>query len=296
MKLLVGLAIAAVGFASARAARTLAKNQRPAEISEAPFAPARTSARFISLGYHEVAADVFFVRLRGYFGGYQNDADGIASLCEAIVELDSQRYYAYEFCARAMTLAKSGVDQSIYLRAIALLERGIREFPSDWKLPHLAGQIYTQDLVTNDPKQRRDWDERGTLLVESAIRKPGAPAELGPWAALMRTKFGQTERAAQGLRELLLVTSDTAARKALIAKLAELENKNADAIAAELLETRRRFDVEWKRERPMLPATWFILLGARPRLDFDMTSLATGGRDLVIIESVEPLDPAPDNN
>jgi len=296
MKLLAGLAIAALGFATARGARTLAKQQQPADLVEAPFAPSRSSAPFISLGYREVAADIFFVRLRGYFGDGHSDADAVASLCESIVELDPQRHYAYDFCARAMTLARTGVDQKIYLRAIALLERGMREFPSEWKFPNLAGQIYTQDLVTSDPKQRREWDERGTLLVESAIRKPGAPADLGPWAALMRTKFGQTERAAQGLRELLLVTNDAAARQALIAKLAELENANADAIAAELFETRRQFDSVWKRERPLLPATWFILLGARPRRDFDMTSLATGGRDLVVTESIEKLEPPRDNN
>src|SRR5262249_1367279 len=151
--------------------------------------------------------------------------------------------------------------QAIYMRAIALLERGIREFPTDWRLPNLAGQIYTQDLVTTDPVQRRTWDERGTLLVESAIRKPNAPADLGAWAAVMRTRFGQHEGAVEGLRELLLVTRDDAARKALIDKLAELEEKDAEAVAAELLETRHRFDDAWQRDRPLLPATWYVLLG-----------------------------------
>ena len=51
-------------------------------------AVAERRAPLLFLGYREVAADILFVRLRGYFGGYQNDAEGIASLCEAIVELD----------------------------------------------------------------------------------------------------------------------------------------------------------------------------------------------------------------
>ena len=285
MKLEIALGIAAIGFVGARSARVLAKESQPADVTSAPFAPSPDAAPFISLGYREVSADVLFVRLRGYFGDYQNTGDGMASLCEAIVALDPQEHYAYEFCARAMTLARQGVDQSIYLRAIALLERGIREFPSEWRFPNLAGQIYTQDLVTKDPAQRRAWDEKGTLLVESAIRKPGAPADLGAWAAVMRTKFGQTERATQGLRELLLVTTDEAARKALIAKLAEIEHQNADAVAAELLETRHEFDDVWKRDRPVLPATWYVLLGKRLQPGFDMASLATGGRDLVVTGS-----------
>ena len=69
------------------------------------------------------------------------------------------------------------MTQASYLRALAVLEKGITIFPDDWKLPYLAGEIYTQDLQTTDPAQRRAWDERGTLLTESAIRKPKAPVE-----------------------------------------------------------------------------------------------------------------------
>ena len=82
-----------------------------------------------------------------------------------------------------------------------MLERGIAEFPDDWKLPYLAGQIYTQDLVTDDPNQRREWNERGTLLTESAIREPGPPQQAATWVAFMRTKLGQRDRAIKDLRE-----------------------------------------------------------------------------------------------
>ncbi len=291
MKVAVALAIAAIGFGGARIARAIATQEAEQAGTSEPYAPSPSSAPYIALGYREAAADVLFVRLRGYFGDDHNTANGVASLCEAIVALDPRFFRIYDYCGRAMTLAREGVNQSTYLRAIAVLERGAKEFPKDWRLPNLAGQIYTQDLATDDPAQRREWDEKGTLLVEKALRKPGAPAELAGWAALMRTKFGQHERAARDLREVLLLTTETKAREALIKRLADLEKQDADELAGELYEARRAFNRDWTRDRPMVPPTMYILLGPRLQPGFDMASLATGGRDLITAETVEKLEP-----
>jgi hypothetical protein len=283
------MALACLGVA--RGAKVIAQSQLDAEQVSEPYAPSPTAAPYLSLGYREAMADMIFVRLRGYFGDPAARVDSIASLCEAIVTLDARLHIAYEFCGNAMTFINFNSPNAIYLRAITLLERGAREYPKDWRIPMLAGQIYTQDLKTDDPAQRREWDEKGTLLVESAIRKPGAPAELGDWAAVMRTKYGQRERAVEGLREMILVTSDTKARKVLIERLAKLQKQDADEIASELYEARKDFTVEWQTERPMLSATWYILLGNRLRPGIDMGDLATGGHDLVVQNPIEQLEP-----
>jgi hypothetical protein len=290
VKLAVALAIAAVGFGTARVAR-IAANSDQTEQTETPYAPKPGSAPFMSLGYREAVADAMFVRLRGYFGGTGTTPDGVASLCEAIVALDPRFHRAYEYCGGAISyfsMTAHHPDQAVLLRAAALLERGANEFKTDWRIPNLAGQIYTQDLQTTDPAQRRAWDEKGMLLVESAIRKPGAPAELQDWAAMMRTKYGQQQRAIRDLRELLLLTTDAKARKTLIGRLAQLEHQDADAIATEIFEARRDFDREWKTSRPTLPATWYVLLGPRLQPGFDMVDLATGGRDLISSDVAQP--------
>lgn len=293
MKVAVALGIAAIAFAGARVARESAA-ERDVERTTRPYSPSPAAAPFLSLGYRELAADVLYVRMRSYFGGYDHDADSVGSLAEAIIALDPSFGRVYEYGARAMTMARRGVDQAAYLRAIAILERGIREFPNDWRLPFLAGQIYTQDLQTTDPAQRRAWDETGTLLVESAIRKPGAPAQAAEWAAVMRTKFGQYDRAVQGLREILLITDDAKARKALLERLAKLQEDSSDSLAAEVEDLRKRFEKAWKRDRPAVPATWYVVLGPRLQPGFDLATLATGGRDLVGTEqpheALEPLD------
>jgi hypothetical protein len=289
----VPLGIALIAIGAARLARVAATGQRSTTIEEEPYAPSPDAAPILSLGYREVAADLLVVRLTGYYGGQDSTAAGVSALVEAIVALDPSLYRTYEYGARAMSMAAHDVDQSTYLRAAAILERGMAKFPEDWKLPYLAGQIYTQDLVTKDPHQRRAWDEKGTLLVESAIRKPGAPAQSAEWAAVMRTKLGQHERAAEGLREMLLVTGDLKARKQLIDRLAKLENVDADELAAEMAEARHKFSDAWLRDRPELPPSMYVLLGPRIKPGFDLGDLATGGRDLVgskDIEKLEPLD------
>jgi hypothetical protein len=286
--------VAALALGGARIAREAAEQRAPRVLPDEPYAPTPQAAPLVTLGYRELFADLLFLRLKGYFGGAENTANGIAGLVEAIAALDPQYRRIYEWGARAITLAGRGVDNRAYLRAIAVLDAGARQFPDDWKLPYLAGEIYTQDLQTKDPAERRAWDERGTLLTESAIRKPNAPAEAATWAATMRTRLGQHQRAVDGLREMLLVTGDAAARARLLAKLADLEDSSAGELAAEVLDARHRFEAAWLAARPAVPASMYVLLGPPLAPAFDLADLATGGRDLVGAQPIERLEPPDD--
>jgi hypothetical protein len=288
------LLVAALALGGARLARVAAEAEAPQVIADEPYAPTPQAAPLVTLGYRELVADLLFLRLKGYFGGRENTANGVAGLVEAIAALDPQYQRIYEWGARAITLAGRGVDNAARLRAIAVLEAGARAFPDDWKLPYLAGEIYTQDLETKDPAQRRAWDERGTLLTESAIRKPNASPLAATWAATMRTRLGQHQRAVDGLREMLLVTNDAAVRERLLAKLADLEHDSANEVAAEILEARHRFESAWLATRPAVPQSMYLLLGAPLAPAFDLTDLATGGRDLVGVQPIERLEPLED--
>jgi hypothetical protein len=279
---------------AAQLARGVARDLPAGAAVEEPFAPSPAAAPFVSLGYRELAADLLLARAMPYLGGRASTADGLAGLCEALVASDPRYRMIYEWCARAMTLARTGVDQQTYLRALALLERGMRELPDDWRLPYTAGQMYLLDLQTDDPAQRRAWDERGARLLEAAIRKPGAPAEAATTAAVLRTKLGQHARAIDGLREMLLITADASARRRILDKLAELSHARADDLAAELLDARRRFEAAWQRDRPAVPPTMFLLIGPRLAPGFDPRDLATGGRDLLLLDAPPPPPPLDD--
>jgi hypothetical protein len=283
------LAVFALG--SARVAREFAANERHKDAVEEPYAPSPAAAPIVALGYREVGADVLWVRFLGYYGGVRTSEEGLQDLVDAIVALDPHYHRIYEHGARALTMADVGVTQDTYLHSISILEHGIQEFPDDWQLPNLAAEIYLQDLKTDDPAQRRAWDEAGTRLVEAAVRKPGAPAAAATWAAHMRSKLGQKQRAIEGLREMILLTGDVDARKRLIDKLAKLEDASSDDVASELYAEQHAFTDAWKRERPAVPASMYILLGPPAELAFDPTDLATGGLDLVGAHDTPPLEP-----
>lgn len=293
VKFAVPLVLAAMSFGSARVAREVATAERKfEETNPPPFAPSVGSARLVALGYRELFADLLYVRLRGYYGEwYGTKAGGIAALSEAIAALDPRFERIYEYGGNAMTIAEFDVDQSVKLRALAFLDQGMNEFPRSYSLPMLAGQIYLQDLHTEDRAQRRAWDEKGALLVESAIRKPGAPINAATYAATIRTELGQRDRAAEGLRELLLTTRDERARKRLIDRLAKVAGANADEVAAEILDARKHFDRTWKTERPSLKPSMYLLVGPPSAPGFDLRDLATGGRDLMIVDSFQHLEP-----
>lgn len=287
--------VAVAGIGTARIARGLAKEAAPNDgLSSEPYAPTPSAAPIVTLGYRELAADLLFVRLVGYFGGPDNEAHAIASLSEAIAALDPQFQRPYELGAVAITAAKRGVDNAAHLRAIALLERAAEEFPTVWRYPNLAGQIYLVDLKTSDQAQRRAWDEAGTSLLESALRKPGAPASAATAVAELRSRFGQQQRAIAGLQEMLLVTTDDQARKRIVEKIAKLTNENSDEIAAELLEARARFERRWRAERYTVFPSLYLLIGPVLRPGFDMGDLATGGIPTLTTE-IERLEPLTEN-
>ncbi|MBA2539347.1 MAG: hypothetical protein H0V17_06920 [Deltaproteobacteria bacterium] len=287
---LVSLVALAV-LAGAQGARELARSEAATTGEAEPYTPSPAAAPYVSLGYREVAADLLFFRLVGYFGG-KHTAEGVAALVEAIAALDPRYRKIYMWGARAMSHALgTGLGREHHLRAIRLLEAGMREFPEDYQMPELAGAIYLVDLITKDPVQRRAWDEAGTKLLERAVRTPGAPATLGTWIAQLRTKLGQTQRAKDELRELILITDDTKAREELLAKLGELEQVDSAEIAIEIFEARRRFERAWRKERPFMPPSLYLLVGPPRPPGFDMTDLATGGIDLVGSDFTERLDP-----
>jgi len=258
---------------------------------DAPYAPSPGAAPYVSLGYRELAADLMWIRARTYFGGDEDTAAGFRGVIDALIALDPGFERAYEFAARAIGFVDGGATTDDHLWAAHVLEDGMPRFPDSWKLPHLAGEIYLVELETDDPAQRAAWDEQGALLLEHAIRMPGAPRRLGTFVAHIRTQLGQQERAIRDLRELIATTDDDAQRRALIDKLAALEGSNADRIADEMLWERERFQRAWTAAAPEVPETFYVLLGDPPKPYIDFGDLAV---DRPLVGTEELYEPLPD--
>ena len=171
----------------------------------------------------------------------------------------------YEWCARAMTLARTGVDRDTYLRALALLEQGARELPDDWRIPYTR----RPDLHARpeDRRLRRSAASgtsaaRGCSSRRSASRAPPptprpAPRSCAPSSASTSARSTASARCCWSR-----ATTSRAQRAPRQARRA-VEDADADEVAAEVLEARKRFDAAWRRDRPAIPASMYILLGPR---------------------------------
>jgi hypothetical protein len=285
-------------IAGAQGARELANDARAKTTADEPLAPSPGAAPIVSLGYRELAADLLFFRLVGYFGGSEYTAGGVAALVEAIVAMDPRHPKGYEWGGRAIVASRRerGLDNAIAMRAIRVLEIGAGMYPDNYNIPMLAGQIYLFDLETKDEAERRRWNEQAARLIETAVRRPNAPAGAATLAAHLRSKLGQHQRAVDSLREMMLITTDERAREELLEKLAELEHTDSAELAAELVLARRQFEATWKRERPSMRPSMYLVIGPIPPPGFDMGELATGGHDLIDLHGFErlesPSDPA----
>lgn len=260
-------------------------------VLDEPYAPSSASAPYVTLGYRELASDLFRIRMRAYFGGDTDTAPGLRALAEATLALDPTRRQDYEWAARAMGWVDGGASTDDLLWAAQLVERGIERFPDDFRLLKAAGEIYVLDLESDDPAEQAAWRDHGTQLLERAVRMPGAPKSLGTLIAHIRSELGQHERAVRELRELILTTPDPAARERLIAKLADLEQSNADVLADELHWQRERFEARWKAAMPEVPETMYILLGDPPAPYIDLGDLAA---DPVLFTDDEVFEPIVD--
>lgn len=288
-------------LASILGARTLGAhaNQTRADWPKSidlPFAPSPGSAPYVSLGYREMLADLLWIRAIGYVGGDDDRAAGTRALVEAIVALDPRFERVYPFTGAALSAMGTEPSEDDLLASIRLLERGMQEFPENCKLPLLAGQVYTVELVelTDDVPQIERWQLEGARYLERAVRIRGCPKDVATFAAHLRTKLGQREKAVRDLRELILYTDDPAQREKLVAKLAEIEEGDAAALAYELEMEKKRLDAEWLAHRPEVPPTMYLLLGPPLSPSFRLEDLAVD-RDLIGSEEpIEPLPPLPD--
>lgn len=292
----LGPVVVAAGLVlAARELGAEARSQRAhwPRIADEPYAPSPAAAPYVSLGYREVVTDLLWVRALGYFGGDGATSAGVRGLVEAMVALDPAFEQVLTWGSLAMQSIAMTLTNEDRLAVIAILERGMTQFPDNWNLPLRAGEIYARYLVTDDPAQRRAWKEKGAALLARVVRMPGAPHNIGGYVAHLQTELGQREQAIADLRELITYTSNPNDRARMIKKLAELTSTPSDTLTYELDLERVRFEQAWRAVRPELPPSMYLLAGPPLPSYFVLGDLANEP-DLAI-EPIEPLAPMPDD-
>ena len=153
------------------------------------YIPSASAVKRLSLGYRGLLADLYWTRAVQYFGSkHHTKATSyklLYPLLDITTQLDPQLTIAYEFGSIFLSQAPpegAGEPQ----RGVVLVERGIRENPSYWRLYYHLG--YIQALELRDYKAASETFQKGSEI-------PGAYAWMKVLAANMAQHGGETETA-----------------------------------------------------------------------------------------------------
>jgi hypothetical protein len=264
------LAIAAAGalVALTRGAllRTLALRAAwPAE-DDTLYLPGANALRAASLGHTELAADLLAARTNVYFGAQIAARGGhrwLERYLHTALDLDPTFHSLYRRGATMLVYTGQNISVDALLAADRLLERGIREFPSDWEIWFQLGfnlLFELPPLAGEDDPRVPEWRQRGVEALRQATLLDGVPPWLPNLAAQMLTKQGGDALAIKHLEQTYAVTSDEETRLQIRRKLGALRG---GALAAELERESAAVRREIEDRYPYAPEAFSLIAGPR---------------------------------
>lgn len=179
--LVVALVLAACLAGASLTVRHLDHLRAVATAEEELYVPSPKILRRMSLGFTGLLADIYWTRAVQYFGEHHHMRSRQYKLLEPLLDitttLDPHLTVAYEFGATflAQKPPEGAGDPNA---AVRLVERGIRENPSEWRLYYNLGFIHY--FERKDYAAAADAFERGS-------RVPGAL----PWMKVMAADTSQ---------------------------------------------------------------------------------------------------------
>jgi hypothetical protein len=215
---LIAIAVLIAGAARVAAVRDAAY-PTPVVPDDALYVTSGSALRRLTLAYHALAADVYWIRAIQYYGGTkrqlgteQQVATGTAPtgasaarrdysllypLLDLTTSLDPRFTIAYRFGAIFLAEPYPGGPGRPDL-AIALLEKGLRARPDDWQYMRDIGFVYY--WWQHDYGHAAEWFRR-------AGQQPGAPNWLAPLAASTLMQGGD-RRSSRLMWQSILQTAD----------------------------------------------------------------------------------------
>lgn len=263
--------------------RTLNRRDRfPAE-EDILYLPKPAALKVMSLGHHELAATMVFVRALVYFGGELGTKDRrftwLENYMDTMVSLDPQFEMAYKWAGSAFMYNGRTITNDMVERSNHFLQIGIKHFPRSWQLPWMLGCNYLFEMKTQDPNQKKEWERIGGEWIRQAALIGSAP----PWASLLAAqlmkKEGRDEVSMRYLEEVYLTSSDEKTKQEIRNRILFLKSK----VEADRLE-RLSKDFNDRREKtlPYGHPDLFVALGDPAPARMDPEFLA---RDEVLVES-----------
>jgi len=202
------------------------------------YVPDPRFLRIASLGYTGAVADMLWFRTISYFGAhYRSDRlyPWLAKMCDVVTDLDPRALYVYRFAGVILPWEAKRPDDGI-----ALLDKGIKNFPDSWLLYYLQGtNLY---FFKDDVK-------RAASYLGRAAELPGADPYAARLAAAMYQQGFNPEAAESFLRQLAGSTQDPTMRGVVQVRLKELKiAHDTDALEAAV----RRYRTQTGKYPPSL--------------------------------------------
>ncbi|HXG93131.1 MAG TPA: hypothetical protein VNN73_12325 [Blastocatellia bacterium] len=252
MKRTLPILIIIAGLASLYPMQRWVDGVRPqaVESTETLFMSSGEAIKKMSLGLEGLAADIYWIRTIQYFGRKLIDSGKplsmtatkdlymplLAPLLNIVVTLDPHHIPAYRF--GAIFLPERDMDA-----AIALLEKGIRENPAEWRLYQDIGYIYWQRAKEATGEEATIYYEKAAEYYDLGSKQPGARSWMADLAGLMRIREGSRDEreTARRIYEGYLESDDKNIRAQAEIRLRQIiALDQIDAINALLAELEKR--------------------------------------------------------
>lgn len=218
-----------------------------ATLQEVLYIPSPQIVKRLSLGYSGLMADIYWTRAVQYFGGkhhaQSSDYHLLLPLLEITTTLDPRLIPAYQF--GAIFLSQGGVEGAgLPDEAIKLVQKGIRENPTQWRLYYSLGYLYF--LEKHDPIAASQAFYEGS-------KNPGAMPWMRVMAAAMAQHGGELQKA-QFLWTKIYETSDNKLIKENALKHLRALKVDEDVLTLQALVNR------FQKTTGHLPSSWLEMV------------------------------------
>ncbi len=231
-----------------------------ATLQDVLYLPSSKVLKRLSLGYSGLLADIYWTRAVQYFGSrhirHATHYDTLYPLLDIATDLDPHIIVAYEFGSIFLSQdPPEGAGQPD--KAVALIEKGIRENPTYWRLYFSLGFVHYVDR--HDPAAAEKAFLKGSEI-------PGAL----PWMKVMAARMAEHSNNPTTALALWQTIYQTTADKD-VRYTAELHLRS---VKADIDITRLKREVQaYRNQTGSLPASWADLVRARllPGIPVDPT-------------------------
>lgn len=207
-----------------------------------------------SLGYRHVVADLLWLQSVQAMGEKTVSEDAgrwIFHALDVATTLDPHFIMAYQ--AGAIALCTMVV---LPHESNALLEKGMKHNPDEWRLPFMLGVNYYFELHD---------DAKAAHYIAHASRLPGAPEFLGPFAARLYESAREPQAAIDFLAQVYERTTDESLKGILEQRLKELVvERDVQIMEAALSQYAQRFGRPAERLDDLVAGGILVAIPAEP--------------------------------